>query len=281
MTTIFGRYRLGDLIGSGSFGQVYVGTSIRSKTKVAIKVDDKYGNKTTLTHEAKLLNYLRGPNYIPALRYYGTNPETNTTYLVMNLLGKSLEDVKQERGIIGEKDAIEVGLQCLRILKYVHGKSIIHRDIKPENFLFGTDSDSKTLNIIDFGLSKKYIDSNNNHITMRENRPTVGTMRYTSADIQSGIEASRRDDMISLAYMLIYLQMKHLPWQGIKKPPLEREAEICRLKKQTTSSSLCSGLNDCFLHLLLHAKNIKFDAEPNYIRMEKKFISALNGVKSI
>ena len=281
MTTIFGRYKLGDLIGSGSFGQVYEGVSIRSKTKVAIKVDDMYGDETTLTHEAKLLNYLRGPNYIPVLRYYGTNPDTNTTYLVMNLLGKSLEDVKQEEGIIGEKDAIDVGLQCLEILKYVHGKSIIHRDIKPENFLFGTGNNSKSLNIIDFGLSKKYIDSNNNHIDMRVNRPTIGTMRYNSVDVQSGVEASRRDDMISLAYMLIYLQIKHLPWQGIRKPPLAREEEICRLKKQTTSSSLCSGLNDCFLHLLLHAKNIKFDAEPNYIRMEKKFMTALNNVKPI
>ena len=88
MTTIFGRYKLGDLIGSGSFGQVYVGTSIRSKTKVAIKVDDRYGDKTTLTHEAKLLNYLRGPNYIPTLRYYGNQSRDQYNIFSNEFVGK-------------------------------------------------------------------------------------------------------------------------------------------------------------------------------------------------
>jgi serine/threonine protein kinase len=275
MTTIFGRYKIGDMIGSGSFGNVYIGTSLRTNDKVAIKADEKHGNDTTLSHEAKILNYLRGPSYIPVLRYYGSIIETNTNYLVMNLLGKSLETIKYERRRVNSQDAIDIGIQSIKMLRYIHGKSIIHRDIKPENFLFGLDSKHKQLNIIDFGLAKKVVDSNYNHIKERNDRPTVGTMRYISPNVQNGKEASRRDDMISLAYMLIYLQIEKLPWQGINKPLIEKDAEICRIKKQISSTTLCNGLSDCFAQLLFHAKNLKFDQEPSYGRMEKRFTDAM------
>ena len=201
MTTIFGRYTLGDVIGSGSFGKVYMGTSLRTNAIVAVKVEEKASEDATLSHEAKILNYLRGPGYIPVLRYYGSIVDTNTNYLVMNLLGKSLETIKQDRTLVNSRDAIEVGLQSIKMLRYIHGKSIIHRDIKPENFLFGLDGKSKQLHIIDFGLAKKFVDSNHNHISERTDRPIVGTMRYISSNVQDGTEASRRDDMISLAYM--------------------------------------------------------------------------------
>ncbi len=276
MTTIFGRYTLGDVIGSGSFGKVYMGTSLRTNAIVAVKVEEKASEDATLSHEAKILNYLRGPGYIPVLRYYGSIVDTNTNYLVMNLLGKSLETIKQDRTLVNSRDAIEVGLQSIKMLRYIHGKSIIHRDIKPENFLFGLDGKSKQLHIIDFGLAKKFVDSNHNHISERTDRPIVGTMRYISSNVQDGTEASRRDDMISLAYMLIYIQIERLPWQGIKKPIIEREREIFRIKRQVSSTTLCRGLPDCFAHLLFHAKNLKFDQEPSYGRMERKFIEALN-----
>jgi casein kinase 1 len=276
MTTIFGRYTLGDVVGSGSFGKVYIGKSLRTNATVAVKVEETASKDSTLSHEAKILNYLRGPGYIPVLRYYGSIADTNTSYLVMNLLGKSLETIKDERSVVSSKDAIEVGIQCIKMLRYIHGKSIIHRDIKPENFLFGLDGKTKQLHMIDFGLAKKFVDSNNNHIVERDNRSIVGTMRYISSNVQNGVEASRRDDLISLAYMLIYIQIEKLPWQGIKGALLEREREIHRIKTQISTTTLCKGLPDCFAQLLFHAKNLKFNQEPNYGRMEKRFVEALN-----
>ena len=276
MTVIFGRYELGDVIGSGSFGKVYAGKSLRTGARVAVKVEEKVGDDATLSHEAKILNYLRGPGYIPVIRYYNSVVETNTSYLVMNLLGQSLEEVKQKREMVSGRDAIEVGLQCLSIMRYMHGKSIIHRDIKPENFIFGLGGKSKQLHIIDFGLAKKYVDLKHDHIPERENRPVVGTMRYVSCNVQDGLEASRRDDMISLAYMLIYIQIERLPWQGVRKPIMEKEREIHRIKKEISTTTLCRGLPDCFAHLLFHAKNLRFDQEPSYARMEKRFLQSLN-----
>ena len=119
MTTIFGRYTLGDVVGSGSFGKVYIGKSLRTNAVVAVKVEETASKDSTLSHEAKILNYLRGPGYIPVLRYYGSIADTNTSYLVMNLLGKSLETIKDERSVVSSKDAIEVGIQCIKMLRYI------------------------------------------------------------------------------------------------------------------------------------------------------------------
>jgi len=269
---ISGRYTIGELIGEGSFGKVYVGESLRSGTKVAIKADEVHGEKTTLAHEAKIMNYLRGPEYIPVLRYYGVDDESRTAYLVMNLLGKSLEDVKRDGGPLKPGLAITIGLQCIRILRYMHSKSIIHRDVKPDNFLFGLGD--RTLSVIDFGLSKKYVDSAGKHMARKEDKSVVGTVRYVSARVQRGVEASRRDDIVSLGYMLVYLQTDKLPWQGVRKPPLLRDREIRRVKEQTSSSTLCMGLDDCFAHLLLHGKSLAFDEEPAYARLEARFADA-------
>lgn len=65
-------------------------------------------------------------------------------------------------------------------LQLMHNKGFLHRDIKPENFVIGTEGNHHNIYIIDFGLSKKYIDLNNKHILEDTNKGLVGTARYTS-----------------------------------------------------------------------------------------------------
>lgn len=275
MAIIFGRYKMGDLIGSGSFGTVYSGKSIKSDCDVAIKVDKDTPHETTFIHEAKLLNYLRGQIFIPVLRYYGTSPDTNTTYLVMNLLGKSLEDIKQERGELSEQRVIHIGIDCIKMLKYIHDKCIIHRDIKPANFLLNLDNNIETLNIIDFGLAKKYVDVDSKHIRIRRDKPIIGTMRYISTNVHNGIESSRRDDLISMIYMLIYLRKGRLPWQGIKSSSHEKYRLVSKSKIDTTTFELCHGLNGCFNSILSYVKKLSFSERPNYTMMETTLKSEL------
>lgn len=281
MTIIFGRYKIGEIIGSGSFGNVYIGTSIKSNTTVAIKEDNINQNikDTTFTHEAKLLNYLRGPLFIPVLRYYGTSTINNKSYLVMDMLGKSLEDLKCDIHIMNHINIMNIGSQCIKILKYIHDKKIIHRDIKPENFLFSVNFNdnqftNNTVNIIDFGLAKKYVDSNGTHIRIKNNKPIIGTMRYISINVHYGVEYSRRDDIISLAYMLIYLAKKKLPWQGvIANDDIEPNTIISRIKMDTTTTQLCLGLPDCFFSILSYAKKLEFSERPDYEYMDNLFTS--------
>jgi casein kinase I family protein HRR25 len=72
-------------------------------------------------------------------------------------------------------------------LQVLHKKGIIHRDIKPENFVIGSKGNRHSIHIIDFGLSKHYIE-NNKHIPERQNKGLVGTARYTSINSHLGVE---------------------------------------------------------------------------------------------
>ncbi len=180
---------------------------------------------------------------IPKTYYFGEEGDYNV--LVMDLLGPSLEDLYNYCSRkLTMKSTLMLADQLLTRLEYLHSKNYIHRDIKPDNFLIGLGKKSNQVFLIDFGLSKKFRDAKTHqHIPYKENKNLTGTARYASVNAHLGIEQSRRDDLESLGYVLVYFVRGKLPWQGVQaQNKAEKYHKIMEKKMATPVEYLCADL---------------------------------------
>ena len=272
-----GRYRLGKKIGTGAFGEIFEGTDIFDSSSVAIKLEHNSVKYPQLLFEAKLLKSIPGTG-IPVMHWFGIAGEYNA--MVMDLLGQNLEDLYNYCAKnFSLKTILMITIQMIERLKHVHDNHYIHRDIKPENFLIGKDTTAKTIYLLDFGLAKRYRDEYTHiHIPLKENRNLTGTARYASCNAHNGLEQSRRDDMESIAYVILYFFRKKLPWQGLKcKDKNEKHAKIKEIKMSMTPEKLFEGLPKEFADYLTMVKKLGFEDEPtykNYIQMFTRLFKA-------
>ncbi|CAN6441599.1 unnamed protein product [Victoria cruziana] len=266
------KYRLGRKIGGGSFGEIYLGTNIQTNEEVAIKLESVKTKHPQLLYESKLYRILQGGTGIPNVRWYGVEGDYNV--LVMDLLGPSLEDLFNFCSRkLSLKSVLMLADQMINRVEFVHAKSFLHRDIKPDNFLMGLGRRANQVYIIDFGLAKKYRDSTTHqHIPYRENKNLTGTARYASMNTHLGIEQSRRDDLESLGYVLMYFLRGSLPWQGLKAGTKKQKYEKISEKKVATSiESLCRCYPSEFASYFHYCRSLRFDDKPDYAYLKRIF----------
>ena len=185
----------------------------------------------------------------------------------MELLGQSLENLFQSQNKkFSIKTACMLGIQMIDRIEYIHSKKLIHRDIKPDNFVMGRGLKSHIVYVLDFGLSKKYWSSSHKcHIPFVKGKKLTGTARYASINALSGYEQSRRDDLESIGYIIMYFIRGSLPWQGLKINKKEdRYKKICEKKRDINSKELCSGFPSEFENFISYTRNLQFTEVPDY-----------------
>ncbi|OEL27985.1 Casein kinase I isoform delta-like [Dichanthelium oligosanthes] len=293
------RFRVGRKLGSGSFGEIFLGlcpimlkdlvlvpkspslpaadeffpplpsawvslcgcagTNVQTNEEVAIKLENVKTKHPQLLYESKLYRILQGGTGIPNVKWFGVEGDYNV--LVMDLLGPSLEDLFSFcNRKLSLKTVLMLADQMINRVEFVHSKSFLHRDIKPDNFLMGLGKRANQVYVIDFGLAKKYRDtSTHQHIPYRENKNLTGTARYASVNTHLGIEQSRRDDMESLGYGLK---------AGNKKQKYEK---ISERKIATSTEALCRGYPTEFASYFHYCRSLRFEDAPDYQYLKRLF----------
>ncbi|KAK2446237.1 casein kinase protein [Trifolium repens] len=267
-----GKFKIGRKIGSGSFGEIYIASDMDTSEIVAVKMEKKKTRHPQLLYEAKLYSILQGESGVPSMKWCGTDGDHNV--LVIDLLGRSLEDLFVFCGSkFSLKTVLMLADQMLSRIEYMHSKGFLHRDIKPDNFLMGIRRKSSQVYIIDFGLGKRYKDpKTNKHIPYRENKNLTGTARYASCNTHLGIEQSRRDDLESIGYVLMYFLRGSLPWQGLKAVTKEEKYDKIREKKLSTSiEKLCESYPVEFTSYFHYCRSLTFDQDPDYGLLKRLF----------
>ncbi|CAA0832187.1 casein kinase I [Striga hermonthica] len=267
-----GKYKLGRKIGGGSFGELFLGVNIQNGEEVAIKLESVKTKHPQLHYESKIYMLLQGGTGVPNLKWFGVEGEYNV--MVIDLLGPSLEDLFNYcNRKFSLKTVLMLADQLINRVEYMHSRGFLHRDIKPDNFLMGLGRKANQVYIIDFGLAKKYRDlQTHKHIPYRENKNLTGTARYASVNTHLGVEQSRRDDLESLGYVLMYFLRGSLPWQGLKAGTKKQKYDKISEKKMLTPIEvLCKSYPSEFISYFHYCRSLRFEDKPDYSYLKRLF----------
>ena len=225
------KYIILEEISKGLFGKIYKGKNRYTNELIAIK-KGAVGDQTII-NESKIYNYLNNTKFIPIFKSF-FNDEKNT-YIIMELMENNIKILRNKLSYIERKAVI---IQLIDSINFLHTKGIVHRDIKPDNFLISNNK----IKISDFGFSKQII-INKKHISYKNIDKIIGTPNFISVNVHNLIEPTRRDDLESIAYLIIYLS-EDLPW-------LDKNIEDTLLLKRNKYISLYRQVWFWFLPLYL------------------------------
>jgi len=309
---------LSKCLGQGYFGKLFMGIDRRNGERVAVKV----GSRKNISHEFDMCRALMRsrkdkkfrdqPRRFVRMLFFNPNFHWNnakdSSALAMELLGKDLGKLFAEAGReFSTKTTLMIAIQLLQCLEQLHSADILHCDLKPENFLVGKRNSGQESRIyaVDFGMAKEYRirsrgdddeiaknqsstsgDHSTNHVESDDKRHAIrGTLRYISIESHKGKVRSRRDEIESLSYVLIYfLRGGWLPWRGLTKAnkgnTTDRRAHndlVREVKENTKTRTLCQGVPKCYRHMLEKSRRMEFKERPDYKALRHSFEEEMRG----
>jgi len=284
---VFKKYKIKKILSTSKYSTVYEGINKANNTPIALKIE-KDNHLKYLESEAYILIQLKGFG-IPKFISYGKSGNYNI--LIEELLGANMETLWKKYGYKEDpfvkknknlKDLCLIAIQGLERLKYIHSKDILHRDLKHKNFIIGRN-DPKNIYLIDFGFARKFRSSRTGkHIKYAYKHTLMGSLTFASFNAMKGYEQSRRDDLESFGYVLIYLAKGlWLPWKksdiSSKNEELkDRIKTITKMKMEISAENLCQGLPAEFSSYMKYVKHLEFEEDPNYDYLNNLFLSILS-----
>ncbi|EPZ36733.1 Protein kinase, ATP binding site domain-containing protein [Rozella allomycis CSF55] len=274
------RWEISQKIGQGAFGQTYTAFDKLTSEHVAVKIEPLANKKQVLKVEVTLLRKLQDTPYVA--RYIGCGRQDDFNFMAMELLGKNISELRKKRydHCFSLATTALLAKQMLGGIQAIHDHGYLHRDVKPviinivinkSNFVMGLRRSTEPslygrsrCYIIDFGLSRRHMDNNNQIREPRETAGFRGTARYASIASHQNKELGRKDDLWSLFYIILECLTGGLPWRREK----EKE-KIGEMKMKLHTPELVEKQPAPLLEMMKYLDSLQYADRPNYSYLNK------------
>lgn len=292
-----GELRVERKLGEGAYGDVLLVRDSNTEYFAAKIASTASTAATLLQNEYKIYKHLgccgKRTRGLPKIHAFGYDPHHDYNVLVMNRLGASLRDVmKMNDNSLPTYSVLRIASQVIRSLQYIHGCGVIHGDIKPRNILCARKCFGR-IYVVDFGLATFYREGRTNRLTeITTGKTFQGTVDFASRHTHRGISLSRRDDLESLAFTLVFLMKGLLPWtqssedeylmnEDMSPPKNIDHLDILAHKERIPIEELCQGLSPSIQSFMRYAYDLEFYDEPDYPFMIELFEDGMRKLEDI
>lgn len=270
-TLINNRYRLIRRKCVGGYGDIYTALN-EKRERVIIKIEQRTDNQS-LSNEIAVYRAVRRVAGYPKM--YDSGVYDGRQFLVLSHLGEDLEKMRtDQRGRLSSATVAMIMIQLMHRVEWLHHFGFVHGDIKPRNVLVGNQGgrNQRTLYLIDFGSAGKFRERSGHHVAdgRATGRP-AGTPMFAPIRWHMGRQQSRRDDLLTLVYSMVFLYKGQLPWRGD-----ESERQILRKKREISASELCSSMPSQMLDFYIRIRRLEFNERPDYTRLRSLMRSVLS-----
>ena len=207
MTTVAGRFELGDLLGSGGVAEVWRARDAVTGRQVALKqllpqfATDRPTCRRFL-REAEVVRRLDHPGIVQ-VREAGESD--GRPYLIMDLIaGEDLRRRLDREGALSHDDSWGIALAVAEALSHAHARGVVHRDVKPQNVLLGGDA----VKLTDFGMAG--VES---LAGMTGSSLVWGSPEYMAPELLGRGRVDPRTDLYSFGVLLFEMVSGRLPWK--------------------------------------------------------------------
>ena len=212
----------------------------RKNRQCCLKIEKDDCPDKVLWRERKILMHLNHKKMAGIPKYYRSGKNGSSDLICIEALGPSIKDLLTFcGGSFTVKTTLMLGKQMLKRLEDLHSNSFVHQDLKPGNTTIGLGANTSQIYLIDFGISELFENPNTrSHCPPRRVEYFTGTLRYASINAHKLKSQSRRDDLESLAYLLLHTCREGgLTWC----PSRHSRKRILKKKQLEDEDSLCTG----------------------------------------
>ncbi|KAG6847289.1 hypothetical protein H0H93_009045, partial [Arthromyces matolae] len=255
--------KLESVVGKGATGLVWKASSDIKGTGSFIALKQSRAplrlKKPLIVHEACILRHLQGHVSIP--KFYAYHRQEHFEFLALELLGSDLTHLlKYHDGKFVLSTVLKIADQMLSALSYIHGQGIVHRDVKPCNILLSLENPEQLM-IVDFAFARRVDPCE----FKKSDAGVVGTLTWASIRSHEGYQLTRRDDLESLALVLLSFIRGGLPWVHYNEYfVLNPMGQVLHKKRGWPGDRLGAGHPHCFGKFLDYARNLTFEQIPDY-----------------